>query len=270
MPRIYDLKGLGILNKTVSDKTKAVRAHRAVLESELKDLDTQDAQRKFTPQYIREKKANVRAETLKQVRNLNTELDELTSQARRERHTWSRESLLADQYADTNSSDKQTRLLESLTSSIRRMELSARLPRLKDDQLTSFAEQAAESGDGMAVILASEEGQIRGSVVGMRCKKLLDSLPCSQAETAGEIYSELTDHLNEAESIEKLVQYPDDKIAHAQLRVREIKLGSGQDADKTEDTAEQTQPTQQPENGDSEPAADGLNGGVSIVNPTNT
>jgi len=266
--RTYDVKGLKILNRTVSDKTEGARARRLALDAELADLDSAESKRKYTSQHLAAQKAVLRREVLRQLKDINTELDELTSQARKERHQWSRESLLADQYADTDATDKQGRALESIQSSIRRLELSARLPRMKDDMLTAFAERSAASGDGMAVILAGEEGLIRGGLVGAQCKKVLDDLPCEPAEQAEIIYAELAGHLNEVEALERLVRDPADKTAYVRVRVAEIKLGSGQDADKTEDTAEQAQPTQQPENGDSEPAADGLNGGVSIVNPT--
>jgi len=267
MRRIYDLKGLGMLAKSVADKTKTVRAHKAVLEDALKGLDTPQSKSKFTAQHITAEKARLQAEMLQQVRRLNSELSELTAQARRERHAWSRQSLLLDAFQDSNATDKNARALESIEASIRRLELSARLPRLKDDQLTAFAERAAESGDGMAVILAGEEGSIRGGLVGMQCRKVLDALPCPEAETAGELYTELAGHLGEAESIERLVQDPNDNAAHVRMRVAEIKRESSQDGDKAEDTTERTQSSQKAPQGN--PAAADVVGNTTIINPAN-
>lgn len=258
--RKYDIKGLTLLAANVADQLKTVRSIRVTLNSDLADLNSSAAKKKYTVPHLTQRKSDIRRDALGRIRNLNHEIAEWSKPASLERHEWSRESLLASTDSGVDALRKEDRLMARVENSIRRLELSTRLSRLNDDALGDYALRQSQVRDTLGLVMCAEESAIRGGLVNVKCQQLLASVECPEADKADEIYNELARDLSEAAAIEEHIERPDNEMAYARMRSAEIGRSAakstaedGSGDKKTKSEATDTHFAQHGGNGDFEP-----------------
>jgi len=245
--RKYDLKGLQMLTANVSEQLTTARDLRRDLMSDLARLDTAESKSKYTPTHIAQRKSQLQRDARDKLQQLNKELAGLTKTAAKERPLWSKSALLIDSYQDSDATDRGTRAVEQSTAITRGLMVANRLSRMSDDQFKVFVEKILETGDTQALILASEEGELRGGLSGLAIQQAVDSLPCEEAEEAAVYYASMIDDLSEAAALERTVENPDDNMSYARIRSAEISRATAEaaaDGDKKDPEGDTPQKSQ--------------------------
>ena len=242
--RKYDVKGLRLLSASVSGQLETARAIRIALGSDLAALETPDAKLKYTATHLSRQRSSLSRAALDKLRDLNKGLSVLTKAAAKERPLWSKSALLMDSYQDSDATDRATRAVEQSTAATRGLLVANRLSRMSDDQFKAFVDKAVDVGDTQALILASQEGEIRGGLSGLAARQAVDSLPCDEAGEAEGYYTSLSNDIQEAAALEEHIERPANELAYARVRSAEISRAASEDSpgdEKKEDATTRQQ-----------------------------
>jgi hypothetical protein len=246
MKRQYNTKQLATLANTAADYRDRIKAVRIGYDLTLKKLNDPAEAKKYTPDYIAQMRRDAKREALDALEVYGREAANIIHPALAERGLHARETYLveagfatdeAPSTVDQGRDAKMLRAMIEAASSIKQMVTFARLARYSDEQLAGMAEHATRVGDVGLAGATLEEAKLRGnSMLKMKVEEATRDIKIEAADEAEKHFQVLEDTLRDVSDIAAVIQDPDNKIAHAGLRSREIREET--DRKRAEEAAE--------------------------------
>lgn len=198
MKKTYDLPRLRQLAGTLQERVSTARATYALLDSELKELDSPTSKKAYKPEHLLQLKTEKRQTAAKRIRHLLGEMRQFGAPALAEKRRWSKEALVREARFATmpeNTFTKDDRLLAAvyaLTDSVNRLQTTTWLQRLDDDALAEAASDAADSGDIATVGAALSESRLQSrALVDLMTHKALEKVELPEAAEAASLFDDM-------------------------------------------------------------------------------
>jgi len=230
MHRRMDIKSLRALAGRIEGERDIAGLHKEEYDRNRAALNTPEQKKMYTAEHLQERRREQKSNVLKSIRDISQDLAARTVQAEKERPLWDKKAIFLDSYRASDSIDRGIQASEQSTAATQGLRIARRLERMSDDQFQAFIRQAVRLGDTQALILAAEEGEVRGGVAGEAARQAVDAMPSPIADEADVLYESMKNNLEEIEAYIRNVEKPDDNNSHAVIESNKIKRKSAEDA----------------------------------------
>ncbi|HEV8714704.1 MAG TPA: hypothetical protein VGX03_17975 [Candidatus Binatia bacterium] len=229
MKRKFTAKQFTALLAEVRDHRQWAKESYQVLQTKSKALEADRS--KYTPKYFDELRGEIKHTAKHNLQFYREQLHGSIAEALTERELHTHAAYLADfrtpdESVDPNDKSKEgkmLRLLADLNQNIRELNLTARITRLSDEDLADRAELAGRMQDHAAVAVCLEEARSRGKgLLTLKVQRVAESLEVPGLKEAEEFFEEAEQVLKGIDARITLVDDPQNMMAHATIRAKEI------------------------------------------------
>jgi hypothetical protein len=209
------------LTKTLQDHAVKARAGYDAFQVEARELDSEQAKKKYTDAHRQSLKREKQQEAVKFVREKLADMRRLSQPALAEiKRRWTKSALLKEirfaEVPDIRDLEEDARYVAEidLIDTIKSLRTSEWAKRLDDESLLEAAEDAQQSGDLAVLGTLASEAKLRGkALVEINMKQIVDRVEMPEVDEAVKLAEEMELAIREAESLEYGLTYPTSETA---------------------------------------------------------